>query len=132
MGNAAYPYRLGIVDCSIDVSDDNDLSVEADLAGGLLVGVYLPAAFEATTAFLMPFALAETGGTTLYPIKDVDGTAKYITITAATNTRFVPLDPSDFAGVRYLKLKPTTSDKSTAVVQTVDRVIKLVTRLEAD
>ena len=68
------------------------------LGGTTPVGVYLPAAFTGTT---LTFTACSTAGGTFVPILDDAGGT--LTRTVAQG-RFLPLDPSLFSGVQFLKI----------------------------
>jgi len=83
---------IDVVEVLIDVSADDDLSSAADLHGLTLVGVQYPAAMTSSTA---TFSVS-TDGTTYRLLTGISST-----ITASNQD---PLTPSDFAGVRYVKV----------------------------
>ena len=83
----------------VTIANGQTTSGEAALSNGqTLVGVILPAALTSTS---MTFTAATAAGGTFVPVYDVGGAAAY-SITVGTS-RYVPVDPRVFAGIRYLK-----------------------------
>jgi hypothetical protein len=68
-------------------------------SGRTLVGLYLPGALTGTT---FAFTACATSGGTYVPVYDVEGGSAY-SVTVGTS-RYVPVDPTVFAGARFLKL----------------------------
>lgn len=91
-------------------------SAAIDLAGLTLCGILLPAAFTGTTlSFLVSDALAGT----YVPLKSsASGTLLSYTVAQAT---YAALDPKDFQGVNFLKLKSGSSEGA-------DRALTLMTK----
>jgi hypothetical protein len=73
-------------------------SEAVDLAGCVLCGVFLPAEFDNTT---LAFTAAPTLGGTYVAVRNLSGADLSITVAAS---RYVPLDPDMFAGLRFVKL----------------------------
>lgn len=78
-----------------------------DLTGQTVCGVYVPAEYDGTT---LKFEAAATLGGTYLPVYGTDGVEVSYTVAAS---RYVPLDPAVFAGIRYLKpVTPTQTGAS--------------------
>jgi hypothetical protein len=90
-------------------------SGEIDLAGCTLCGVFLPAEFDGTA---LKFKAASAAGGTFVAV--VDGAGADVSKTCAAS-KYLPLNPADFAGVRFLKLTAGTA-------QTGDSVLTLAVR----
>jgi hypothetical protein len=89
------------------------------LGNASLVGIIMPAAWTAASLTFQ----GSNDGTNFFNIFDVNG-AEYVASAAAS--RYIPVDPVDFSGVNYLKLRSGTS--GTPVNQGADRIITLVFR----
>lgn len=101
---------------NVTIANGQTTSAEIDLSGLQLVGVWIPAAITGTT---MTFTAATATGGTFSTIYEVAGAASYsITIGAS---RFIPIDPRVFSGLRYIKLVAGSA-------QAADRVITITAR----
>lgn len=109
-----------IVLVTTTIVDATSLSPGVDLAGRALVGIVTPAGW--TTA-VMTFQVSPDNST-WFEYEDVNGTAIQIPSTAASKYR--ALDPADFIGVRYLKVRSGTS--AAAVSQSSGDIVTMVTR----
>lgn len=74
-----------------------------DLSGHLLAGFYLPAGFDSTA---LTFQVADEEGGTYLDVYDSSGTE--ISVTCAAE-RHILIEPQTFAGARWLKVVPDTS-----------------------
>ena len=94
-------------------------SSAATLGSESVLGLMLPATgsgdFAATTVYLL-FEVS-MDGTTYELLEDVDSAVKYVTVAEDNTCGAVPLDPTDFAAWRFVRLKAYATDKTTAVVQ---------------
>lgn len=107
-----------IVDCVIP-SGSNISDSFVDLGAGRLVGLATPSTFEPTT---LSFVVSHDG-TTSTALRDSTGLE--VTVTNVTiNSRFV-LSPTNFLGVRYLKLQAGTTASPGSVVGS-NRTVKLI------
>ena len=104
-----YAPIVQVVSVLIDISADDDLSSAADLHGLTLVGIQYPATMTSSTA---TFSVS-TDGTTYRLLTGISST-----ITASNQD---PLTPSDFAGVRYVKIITDSGEGA-------DRTLGLVVR----
>lgn len=96
------------------ISSGQTVSAEIDLGGTTPVALITPAALTGTTVTFQ--AATTTGGTFNTVMKD--GATLSVTVAAS---RFVVLQPSDFAGVRFLKVVSGSSEGA-------DRTLTLATR----
>lgn len=103
----------------VTIASGQSLSAAIDLAGTTMLGLLMPASW--TTANLTLQASAD--GVTFADVYTEAGSEK--TLTAAAS-RFILLEPADFTGVRFLKLRSGTS--AAAVNQGADRSITLLSR----
>ena len=81
----------------IVIDSSETTSAEVDCRGMTLCGVYMPAAFTGTA---LSFE-ASADGTTFVSVEDGDGSAVSKTVSAS---KYIKLDPADFAGVRFIKV----------------------------
>lgn len=100
---------------TVTIASGQTLSGAADLHGTTLLGFYMPAAWTAATIGYK----ASQDNVTFADVYDSAGNAKTSTVAAS---QFIPLNLSDFVGVRYLKLVSSAS-------QGADRAITLVSGL---
>lgn len=101
------------------IASGTSLSAAIDLRGTTMVGVIMPASW--TTANLS--FQASVDGQNYYDIYDMSGTEESV---AADASRFIAINPSELAGVRYIKLRSGTT--GTPVNQGADRTLSLVVR----
>jgi hypothetical protein len=116
---SVFEYGSKIVTTNVTITNGQSLSPAVDVGGTTLVAVQMPASWTTANLTLQ----ASVDGTNFFNIFSSAG-VEY-TLTAAAST-FIVLDPTDMAGVRYLKIRSGTS--STPVNQGADRVLTLVTR----
>lgn len=107
---------------TVTIADSASLSGAADLSSqsGTLVAIQTPSGW---TSAVMTFQ-ASFDGTTYGNLYNSAG-AEVTTGSIAAST-YVALDPADFAGVRYLKVRSGTS--GTAVNQSSGDILQLVLR----
>jgi len=91
-------YREPNVSRSVTIADGQTDSDVEDLEGETLVGAYLPASEEGTT---LSFKAATAADGTFVPVHDTAGDLVEYTV---ASSRYVPLDPAVFSGIRFLKL----------------------------
>jgi hypothetical protein len=85
-----------------------------DLYGTTLVGLYMPAAWSVADLSFK----ASSDNTTFYDVYRDSGSSASITTAAS---RYVALDPADFAGVRFLKLVSSATQSASRVITVVSR-----------
>jgi hypothetical protein len=109
---------------TVTIANGASLSGAATLTGGVtsLVGIQMPAGW---TAAAITFQ-ASADGTTYGDVYTAAGTEVTIPSVAVAASRYIALDPSDFAGMAFLKLRSGTS--AAAVAQGADRIITLIVR----
>lgn len=109
---------------TVTIANGASLSGAAVFVNGVtsLVGIVIPAAW---TAAALTFQ-ASADGTTYGDLYNTAGTEVTIPSSAVAASRYIALDPSDFAGIAYLKVRSGTS--AAAVNQTADRTLTLVVR----
>lgn len=86
------------------IASSGTTSGAVDLRGMTLCGFYMPAAFTGTT-ITFTAATAEAG--TYLPVEDGDGASISKTVSAS---KYVKVDPADFAGIQFLKLVSGSSE----------------------
>lgn len=89
--------------------------------GTALVAIQMPATWVAAN---LTFQAGETQSGTFYNVYAADGTEVVVT---ASTSRWIILDPADFASVVWIKVRSGTA--ATPVDQTATRTINLITRL---
>jgi hypothetical protein len=106
------------------IANAASLSAEVDLGlGRSLVGIIVPSTW--TTAVLS-FAASPTSGGTFYPLYNAAGSEVVTGSIAGGTAVWVALDPADFAGVRYLKVRSGTN--AAPVNQAGADTLTLITR----
>lgn len=90
-------------------------SAAVDLKDFTLCGFFTPAALTGTA---LSFKACATVGGTYVPVHDAAGTLISKTVAAA---RYTPLNPEDFAGLRYIKVRSGSAEGA-------DRIITLAAR----
>jgi hypothetical protein len=103
------------------IANGASLSGAVDLgAGAILSGIQMPAAW---TAAGLTFQVSADGVT--YANKfDAYGSEYSVPSASATASQFISLPPSDFLGVRYIKVRSGTA--GSAVAQGAERLLTLV------
>lgn len=85
-------------------------SSSATNSGGMcLVGVKMPAAFTGTS---ISFEICETVDGTYVQLYNTSGVVSYV----AAASRFIAIDPSDFQGVLFFKVKSNASEAAQRTV----------------
>ena len=105
---------LGVV-----IANGQSLSAAAQVGGYLLCGIIMPSAW---TAAALTFQASKDG--TTYNNLYSDGGVEHTVVADAS--RHIKIDPQDFAGVQYVKVRSGTS--GTPVAQGAARTITLVVR----
>lgn len=89
---------------TVTVANGANITPSVDIGAGVLCGIFFPAAMTSATFTVQ----ASPDGVTFYPVYDPS--------TGSTVSRpvvaggFVPLDPSTFAGFRYLKINVASNE----------------------
>jgi hypothetical protein len=100
---------------AVTIAQTASASSAVTLGGLSLIGLVLPAVFEATTAKIGFQVSAD--GSTYNDLKDADGTLVQISVAATNTVKAVHLDAPDFAPWPFVKLVAYASDGTTAVAQ---------------
>ena len=90
---------------SVTIAASGSLSGAADLTGFTLVSIQMPTTW---TAAAITFS-GSLDGSTYGDVYNTAGTEYTIASASAVASRLIILDPRDFAGVRYLKIRSGTS-----------------------
>jgi hypothetical protein len=96
---------------TVTIASGGPTSGALDCGGRTLCGVYLPAEFDGTA---LTFSVSTALAGTYYPLCD-GGAAYSITVAAS---QYVRLDPSIFAGVRFIKFISGTNQATTDTILT--------------
>ena len=100
---------------AVTIAASSTTSTLVYLKGFELTGILLPTAFTGTAVSF----LASVDGTNFYPLKTTtSGTSLSYTVAPST---FQAINPSDFAGVNYLKI---VSNSSEAALRTLQLAIR--------
>lgn len=105
MGSAAKTSPKVVNDDTVLI-DGSDTSAAIDLRGKTLCGIFVPASFVGTS---LTFSTSLTKSGTYVSMRDGAGSAYSKTIAAS---QFLPLNPQDFAGVRFLKVISSATETS--------------------
>lgn len=120
INNTITPTGRGIpTTTTVTIANNQSLSPTVDLSGWTLVGIGMPATW--TTAGLT--LQASTNNSTWKDVYDATGTE--VTIQADAS-QFILLNPQNYFGLRYLKIRSGTS--GTPVNQGAARTITLILR----
>ena len=106
-------------DLTTTIASSASLSGSADLGGTTLSGYIMPAAWTAADLTFQ----GSVDGANFSDIYDSFGNEVSHSVAAS---RFVALNPADFAGIRYLKIRSGTT--GAPVNQAAERIVTLVTR----
>jgi hypothetical protein len=101
------------------IASSGSISTEVDLGAKLLVGIAMPAAWDAAT---LSFQVSLDNGTTWL---ELCNTAGAVSLTAAAG-QFISLDPATYRGVNAIKVRSGTS--GSLVTQSADRIVGLAVR----
>lgn len=116
MPNAAeFPARL-CYDLSVVIASGQTSSGAVDLQGTTLVGIQLPATFTGTA--LTFTAATAIGGT--YQAVYSSGSAYSVTVAQG---KFIALDPSVFAGIRFIKIVSGSSEGGARTLELATRPV---------
>lgn len=117
---------MAVADTSATIANGASLSGSVDLTGVLLVGIYMPSAWTAADITFQASPDYDDDDTvTFQSIYNGDGDEYTIASAAAQASRFIAIDPRDFAGVRFLKIRSGTA--AAAVNQGAARTLRLAT-----
>lgn len=106
---------------TVTIAGSASLSGAVDLGPFTLCGLLLASTWDTN---VISFAASTTLGGTYVPILSASG-AEVATGSIAAS-KWIALDPADFAGIRFLKIRSGTS--SAAVNQGDDTIVTLVVR----
>jgi len=96
---------------TVTVTTSTDgLSEAIDLKGNTLVGLYTPSAWTSADISFM----GSHDDTTYYSVYGPSGTETTITGISTSAGYYFPLDPADFAGLNFLKVRSGLSTGETA------------------
>lgn len=90
-------------------------SAAINLRDFTLCGIFLPAAF---TGASVTFLAASTLAGTYVEVQDGDGAAISRTVAAS---KFIPIDPVDFLGVKFLKIKSASAEAALRTLTVMGR-----------
>jgi len=109
---------IDVREASATIAASGTTSDVVDLNLGQLVGLIFPASMTGTT---LTFTMSTASGGTYVGVKDVGGASDYsITV---TSSKYVPIDPRVFCGVRYLKLVSGSTESGAKVITCVFRPV---------
>ena len=124
MSDVARGYQSGVEPTTVVIANGGTLSAASDLGGKTLVGVITPTAW---TAAAISFDVNADSGATFYPLYNQSGEVSIASADIATGAaRWFSVEPSDFAGVRELKIRSGLNGAT--VAQGAERTLTLVVR----
>jgi hypothetical protein len=110
---------IGITPISVTISSGTSLSAATPLGDSVLTGIAMSAGWDAAA---LTFQVSADGGTTWGEMQSISAVISY---TAAAG-QYIAIDPALWRGINMIKVRSGTS--GTAVPQTADRILTLVTR----
>lgn len=99
-----FPTHTTVKIKSTTIADNATTSSEVDLENGTLCGIFIPAGFVGTA---LTFTAAPESGGTFVALENSSGNAISYTVEAS---KYYPLDPKDFWGVRWVKFVSGSSE----------------------
>lgn len=112
--------QIGIAPGTALIASGTALSAAVPLGAKQLVGIAMPAAWDAAA---LTFQVSADGGTTWLEMTTSAGAAVSFTVAGG---QFIAIDPAIWRGINMLKLRSGTS--GAPVNQTADRTLTLVTK----
>lgn len=103
---------------TVTIANGASLSGEADLSDARLVGIILPSNISSATALTFQAGAVSGSLSDMYT-----STGSELSYTVAAS-RYIVVDPADFVGAAYLKVRTGTSGSPTT--QGADRTITLI------
>lgn len=105
-------------DFELSIANGDQESSAIDCQGFVLCGIFFPAAFTGTT---LTFEISDLLAGTYVPLKNTtSGTSLSYTIAQGT---FAAIDPKDFQGVRFLKVKSGSAEGASRTLKCAMRGI---------
>lgn len=117
MATPAPVYRQSVA-MDVTILDTESLSSALHLRGRVVVGIYIPASW---TTGNITFQACDTEDGTFV---DVYTLTAELAATSAASSRYVALDPVNFHGINFLKIRSGTS--GTPVAQSGDITLQLM------
>lgn len=109
---------IDVREVTATIANSGTTSDVVDLNLGQLVGLIFPASMTGTA---LTFTMSTSSGGTYVGVKDVGGAADYsLTV---TSSKYVPIDPRVFCGIRYVKLVSGSSETGAKVITCVIRPV---------
>lgn len=99
------------------IANGQTTSPQVDMMEHVLCGIFLPAAFTGTA---LTFLASDVTGGTFVSVRDGDGAA--ITKTVAAG-QYAPVDPADFAGIRFLKVVSNAAEGGARTLKLAGRLL---------
>ena len=107
------------LDETVTISSGQSLSAAFPCGGMRLVGLQMPASW---TAAVITFQASKSATGTFGDVRNADGSEFSVNVVAGTD--WIALDPIDFFGMKYIKIRSGTS--ATPVAQGADRQISAI------
>lgn len=99
------------------IANGQTASGAVDMNTHALCGMFIPSSFTGTT---ITFQTALTLAGTYVSVRDGAGSALSKTVAQG---QYIPLDPADFAGIRFLKIVSGSAEGGERVVTLVGRLL---------
>lgn len=116
-------HSINIDRIDVTIASGQSLSAEVDLGAKVLVGIAMPAGWDAAT---LTFQVSQDGGDTWLEHTTSAGNAVSFTVDAG---QYIAVDPTLWRGVNAVRLRSGTA--VTPVNQSADRPLTLMTRMVA-
>jgi hypothetical protein len=100
----------GFAEREVTIANGQTESAEVDLAGRVPVGLFVDGTLTGTT---VTFLAARVTAGDFLPVQDGEGAAYSVTV---ASDQYIPLDPSKFWGVRFLKVKSGSAEGAARTV----------------
>lgn len=107
-------YQKRLSGQTVKIAQSNQISDIVDCQGASPVGMVIPSAVTGTSISF--FASLDAAPNTFMQMTDAGGTDISVGVTA---NRYIPLDPSLFAGVQYLQIKSNSAEAADRLLQVI-------------
>jgi hypothetical protein len=109
---------IGLTQLPVTISNGTSLSPPVGLGDGTLVGIAMPAGWDAAG---LSFQVSIDGGVTFLEMQSSSAAVSF----AAAAGQFIAVDPAIWRGVNQIKVRSGTA--ASPVNQTADRALTLIT-----
>jgi hypothetical protein len=110
MTTKVYIQNFDVITATTTIANGATDSAAIDLGVATLAGLTFDSAFDGTT---ITFKVATASGGTFVPMVNSSGTTISYTVAAS---KYLPLDPAIFAGIRHFKITAGTSQTGISTI----------------